>query len=102
MELLERQAAKASPPATPADATLGSAVGDPSAQALEQAESPDPDTVIAALATLDVLTLLADGPSNPEIAERLVVSARTGDHHVSAILAKLGVTSGREAARFVR
>jgi DNA-binding NarL/FixJ family response regulator len=116
------------------------------AQALELAESPDPDTVVAALATLDglgagpaatvvrrrlrelgvqriprgpvpptrenpggltdrqvgVLTPLAEGRSNPEIAERLVLSERTVDHHVSAILAKLGVTSRRKAARFVR
>jgi DNA-binding NarL/FixJ family response regulator len=115
---------------------------DPYARALELAESSDPDTVLAALATLDglgagpaavlvrrrlrelgvqriprgptpatrenpaglterqldVLGLLAEGLSNPEIAERLVLSVRTVDHHVSAILAKLGVSSRREAA----
>ena len=120
--------------------------GDPYAQALELAESPDPETVIAALAILDglgaapaatlvrrrlralgvqriprgpapttrenpggltdrqldVLALLGEGLSNPEIAERLVLSVRTVDHHVSAILAKLGVTTRHEAARLVR
>ncbi|MGZ4617468.1 MAG: response regulator transcription factor [Frankiaceae bacterium] len=39
------------------------------------------------------------GFTNAEIGERLVVSTRTVDHHVSAILAKLGVTSRQEAAR---
>jgi len=115
---------------------------DPYARALELAESPDADTVLAALACLDglgagpaatlvrrrlrelgvqriprgptlatrenpaglterqldVLGLLAEGLSNPEIAERLVLSVRTVDHHVSAILTKLGVSSRREAA----
>ena len=44
------------------------------------------------------LRLLVDGLTNAEIAERLVVSVRTVDHHVSAALQKLGVPS-RQAAR---
>jgi DNA-binding CsgD family transcriptional regulator len=48
---------------------------------------------------LDVLALLADELTNAEIAERLILSVRTVDHHVSAILTKLGVTSRRQAAR---
>jgi DNA-binding CsgD family transcriptional regulator len=40
---------------------------------------------------LEVLALLADGLRNAEIAERLFLSAKTVDHHVSAILRKLGV-----------
>ena len=46
---------------------------------------------------LEVLVLLADGLSNPEIAARLSLSARTVDHHVSALLARLGVGSRRQA-----
>ncbi len=46
---------------------------------------------------MEVLTLLAGGLSNPQIAARLVLSARTVDHHMSAILHKLGVPNRREA-----
>ena len=46
---------------------------------------------------LEVLALLAQGLRNAEIAERLVVSSRTIEHHVSAILAKLGARTRGEA-----
>jgi DNA-binding NarL/FixJ family response regulator len=48
---------------------------------------------------MEVLGLLAEGLRNAEIAARLHLSAKTIDHHVSAILAKLGVRSRTEAAR---
>ena len=47
---------------------------------------------------LEVLALVSDGLRNAEIAARLVVSQRTVDHHVSAILRKLGVANRREAS----
>jgi PAS domain S-box-containing protein len=45
-----------------------------------------------------VLTLIAEGQSNPQIAEQLVVSPSTVRFHVSSILRKLGVTSRTGAA----
>jgi DNA-binding NarL/FixJ family response regulator len=47
---------------------------------------------------LDVLELLMLGQSNRQIAEALFISPRTCGHHVSAVLAKLGVQSRTEAA----
>jgi DNA-binding CsgD family transcriptional regulator len=46
----------------------------------------------------EVLRLVADGRSNPDIAARLFISAKTVSVHVSNILAKLGVASRGEAA----
>jgi len=48
---------------------------------------------------LEVLELLAEGLTNTQIAKRLFVSSRTAEHHVEAILTKLGVSTRKEAAR---
>ena len=47
---------------------------------------------------VEVLSLMAQGLRNAEIAERLVVSVKTIDHHVSAILRKLGVQTRGQAS----
>jgi DNA-binding CsgD family transcriptional regulator len=46
---------------------------------------------------LEVLALLREGLTNAEIADRLVVSPRTAEHHVAAVLRKLAAPSRREA-----
>jgi DNA-binding CsgD family transcriptional regulator len=48
---------------------------------------------------VEVLALLAGDLRNADIAGRLHIAEKTVDHHVSAILSKLGVPSRRDAAR---
>lgn len=48
----------------------------------------------------EVLELLSHGLSNREIASRLVVSAKTVEHHVSQVLGKLGLRNRSEAAAY--
>jgi DNA-binding NarL/FixJ family response regulator len=51
---------------------------------------------------VEVLALLAEGLTDAEIAARLSLSAKTVGHHVSALLAKLGVGSRQQAAAAAR
>ena len=46
---------------------------------------------------VDVLRLIGQGCTNAEIASQLVVSVRTVDSHVAAVLGKLGAASRHEA-----
>lgn len=48
----------------------------------------------------EVLDLLAEGLTNAQIAERLYISPRTVEHHVSNILATLDLNSRTEAAAY--
>jgi len=45
-----------------------------------------------------VLDLIGAGLTNAQIAERLVLSPKTVEHHVGAVLAKLGVATRQQAA----
>jgi DNA-binding CsgD family transcriptional regulator len=47
----------------------------------------------------EVLELICAGQTNDEISGRLFISVKTVDHHVSAVLGKLGVQSRKVAAR---
>ncbi|NOZ29845.1 MAG: response regulator transcription factor [Chloroflexi bacterium] len=51
---------------------------------------------------MEVLQLIAQGASNRDIAEALVITERTVKSHVTSILSKLGVTSRTQAAAKAR
>ncbi len=51
---------------------------------------------------VEVARLVAAGCSNPEIADRLVISRRTAEHHVQHIYAKVGVSSRAALALFAQ
>jgi len=50
----------------------------------------------------EVLELICARHTNVEIAAKLFISTKTVDHHVSAILTKLGVPSRAEAVAMAR
>jgi predicted ATPase/DNA-binding CsgD family transcriptional regulator len=68
-----------------------------------EATAPDPGSSSSfglSYREIDVLRLLVEGHSNPEIAATLFISHKTVRNHVTSILAKLGVESRTAAATF--
>jgi len=67
-----------------------------------QAGEPEPEDILLTPREQDVLSLVAHGATDKEIAERLNVSLSTVKSHMRNILAKLHVNSRYEAARVAR
>lgn len=88
-----------------AEVTAGRLCRDAASAVLEAAGHARPRTLTARPGGLtdrevEVLRLVARGQSNKEIARALGISARTAQHHVIHIYAKIGVSSRAAAALF--
>ena len=66
------------------------------------ATAPVPSTAPATLSPreLEVLRLIADGHSNPQIAAQLVIAPGTVGRHVSNLLAKTGLSNRVDLTRY--
>ena len=75
----------------------------PGVSAISASSAARPAVTAQALLTRrerEVLRLLTEGWTNPQIAERLMVSVPTTSTHVASIFNKLGVTSRSAATRY--
>jgi DNA-binding NarL/FixJ family response regulator len=65
---------------------------------VQSGEEPPPEPLTPR--ELEVLKLIAEANTSDEIAETLVISRRTVDHHRASILAKLGMRDRVELTRY--
>ena len=53
-------------------------------------EDPNPSRITLSAREMEIIELVADGLTNQEIAEKLTISKRTVDNHVSNMFTKTG------------
>ncbi len=85
-------------PVGPGSEPVRTATGRAIAERFSASREPTGATFGLSPREFEVLTILVEGRTNREIAERLFISERTVDVHVRRILAKLGVSGRVEAA----
>lgn len=73
--------------------SLDAAIGEARLAAQVRGDIPAGARAVLTAREWDVVLLIAEGLTNRQIAERLVISERTADRHVSNILDRLGLTS---------
>ena len=70
----------------------------PAARGSDPAEDADGGVTILTRREREILVLLTERLTDPEISERLFITAKTASNHVANILSKLGAANRREAA----
>lgn len=80
----------------------GSVIDPVIVQALVTRRDPAQALDVLTSRELDVLTLMAEGLSNPAVATRLVISVRTVETHVNSVFLKLDLPPTTEENRRVR
>jgi non-specific serine/threonine protein kinase len=81
---------------------IGMALGERSRETAEPgAPAANQPEVVLSAREREVAELVAEGLSNRQIAERLVISTRTAEGHVQRVLVKLGFTSRAQLAAWV-
>jgi DNA-binding NarL/FixJ family response regulator len=97
----EQRAADAAAEADRMVQTLGMALYADRARALNaQVRSATPPTPLSPR-EMDVARLVADGLTNRQVAERLVISERTAQNHVQHVLTKLGFNTRSQIAAWL-
>src|SRR5205814_3295046 len=97
----EERAAAAAAEADRMVQTLGMALyADRTRALVGQVKSATPPTPLSPR-EMDVARLVAQGLTNRQIAERLVISERTAQHHVQHVLTKLGSNSRSQIAAWL-